>query len=153
MSRVLTCALLALGCAAGGLMAAEPKDVPDPTRPAPAFRAKRAAAASPAPAAASAASAVATGGDRGKPSAAAGLSAIRVDVATGRAVALIGDELLTVGERYKGATVVAITPYQVTLQDPRGLRKLQLDNGLIAAPSEGSPRKPARHPSRRKETP
>ncbi len=151
MSWSRTWMLAALVCLTQGVGAAEPADVPDPTRPAAGFakatsqgNGAKGSAALPEPAS-NAASAAAKAGPL--------LLAIRFDSATGQAVALIDDALVSVGDAVGGATVVAITRHEVTLKGPGGLRKMQLDDGLIQAPADhGGTPKPASKKKRQKET-
>lgn len=155
MSWSRTWMLLALAGLTQGLGAAEPKDVPDPTRPAAGFvralpsgmggpAGKGGAAASAEPSA-NAASVAAHAGPA--------LLAIRFDESTGQGVALIDDAFVSVGDAVGGATVVAITRHEVTLKGPSGLRKMRLDDGLLQAPADhGGAPKPASKKKRRKET-
>jgi hypothetical protein len=158
MSWSRTWMLLALAGLTQGVGAAEPKDVPDPTRPAagfvralpsgmggPAGKGGAAASAEPSANAASAASVAARAGPA--------LLAIRFDESTGQALALIDDAFVSVGDAVGGATVVAITRHEVTLKGPGGLRKMRLDDGLLQAPADhGGAPKPASKKKRRKET-
>jgi hypothetical protein len=158
MSWSRTWMLLALAGLTQGLGAAEPKDVPDPTRPAAGFarampsgmgaqggRGGAATSAAPSADAASAAGVAAHAGPA--------LLAIRFDEATGQGVALIDDAFVSVGDVVGGATVMAITRHEVTLKGAGGFRKMQLDDGLIQAPADhGGAPKPASKKKRRKET-
>lgn len=81
-------------------------------------------ASSGASAAAGSASA-ATGSEASKPTPLS-VSSIRVDLATGEGVAIVGDDLVHVGDTVRGMRVVAITASEVQLKGPEGIRKLQL---------------------------
>lgn len=54
------------------------------------------------------------------------VSSIRIDLATGEGVAIVGDDLVHVGDTVRGMKVVAITASEVQLKGPEGIRKLQL---------------------------
>ncbi len=147
--------LLMCCCLGAGLGAAELKDIPDPTRPAPGFRAK---GASHGDKQASASEDAASAAAPAKPM----LMGIRMDSMGGQALAMIGDDLVSVGDRVGSATVVAITRSEVTLRDERGLHKMQMDEGVSKSPATDPARKQEAHPedarkpalkkSRRKET-
>lgn len=81
-------------------------------------------AASGASAAAGAASA-ASGAESSRADAWA-VTSIRIDRATGEGVALIGDELVRVGDTLHGVKVMDISASEVTLKGPEGMRKLVL---------------------------
>ncbi len=153
MIKVFTLVLI-LSCGLGAsqvLRAGELLDVPDPTRPpvgmrpASALHGLKDGATASASAASDAASAVPAG---------PALTGIRVDRGTGQAVALIGDDVVGVGDRVAGGAVVtAITRDRVTIRGKSGLRTLQLDEGLIASSVEAGSPQPAPKKSRRKERP
>jgi hypothetical protein len=147
---------LLLSCCslAAGLGATEFKDLPDPTRPAPGFRAAAGARAGKGVVATSASAPdAALAVQPAKPM----LTSIRMDLLGGKAFALIGDELVSVGDRVGAATVVDITRSEVTLRDEHGLHKMQMDEGVSKSPvGESAHREDARKPalkrSRQKET-
>ncbi|HEX5355623.1 MAG TPA: hypothetical protein VFW93_05375 [Aquabacterium sp.] len=87
--------------------------------------AAEAQAAMPAASGASAPAAAASGADSSQPDPWA-VSSIRIDLATGDGVALVGDELVKVGDTVHGMKVVAISASEVHLKGPEGIRKLVL---------------------------
>jgi hypothetical protein len=54
------------------------------------------------------------------------VTSIRIDLETGVGVALLGDDLVTVGDTVRGMKVVAISASEVQLKGPDGVRKLVL---------------------------
>ena len=67
------------------------------------------------------------------------VTSIRIDLATGQGVALVGDEVVMVGDKVHGMSVVAISASEVQLKGPDGIRKL-----VLADANEPSRAKPAR---------
>lgn len=114
---------------------AEPdlRGVGDPTRPPPSVMARQSAGAgggqSPEEAAAAAAAASAASAAAAEAEATARaltLYGIQINLASGQGVALVGDEVVKVGDKVRGMTVVAITHDTVELKGPTGSRRLVL---------------------------
>ena len=118
-------------------MSAEPdlRGVGDPTKPPPGVWARQlgaavgtspedAASAAAAAAAASAASAAAAEAEA--TARALTVTAIRIDLATGEGVAVVGEDVVKVGDKVRGMTVVAITHDAVQLKGPTESRRLVL---------------------------
>lgn len=147
--------LLALGAGLMALLsqtahAVEPdlKGVTDPTRPPPgvmlkmtgggsgrgarsgagdasAAEALSAMAAASGASAASGAASAASGADAAKAEI-LGVSSIRINLSTGEGVAIVGDDVVRIGDTVRGMKVVSITASEVQLKGPEGIRKLQL---------------------------
>ena len=128
-------ALMALACVSGALHAQQKlpdlKGIGDPTRPPPGLMVKPGQAGVPAaPSGASGASGVA--GSSGEAAAEKprpvklALQAIRYDLDTGDAVAMINDELVQVGSKVAGMSVVSISRHGAVLKGPSGTRRLRL---------------------------
>lgn len=139
--RVRGCVTVLLGLVALlplAAVSAEPdlRGVGDPTKPPPsvvsrqlggaggaggALPAEDAASAAAAASAASAAAAEAEVTTR-----ALTLTGIRINLGNGEGVALVGDEVVKVGDKVRGWTVVSITHDTVELKGPAGARRLTL---------------------------
>jgi len=110
------------------------RGVGDPTKPPPGVLARQlggggasaddAAAAAAAVAAASAASAAAA--EASAEAKALALTGIRINLGSGEGVAVVGDEVVKVGDKVRGMTVVSITHDTVELKGPAGARRLKL---------------------------
>lgn len=110
------------------------RGVGDPTKPPPGVLARQlggggasaddAAAAAAAAAAASAASAAAA--EAAAEAKALALTGIRINLGNGEGVAVVGDEVVKVGDKVRGMTVVSITHDTVELKGPAGARRLKL---------------------------
>ncbi|MBI3382507.1 MAG: hypothetical protein HY019_10925 [Aquabacterium sp.] len=110
------------------------RGVGDPTKPPPGVLARQfggggasaddAAAAAAAVAAASAASAAAA--EAAAEAKALALTGIRINLGNGEGVAVVGDEVVKVGDKVRGMTVVSITHDTVELKGPAGARRLKL---------------------------
>lgn len=139
--RVRGCVIVLLGLVALlplAAVSAEPdlRGVGDPTKPPPGVLARQlggaggsmpaddAAAAAAVAAAASAASAAAA--EAAAESKALALTGIRINLGSGEGVALVGDEVVKVGDKVRGMTVVSITHDTVELKGPAGARRLTL---------------------------
>ncbi len=115
-------------------MSAEPdlRGVGDPTRPPPGVWAHQLGAAtgsSPEEAASAAAAASAASAAAAEAEATARaltVTAIRIDLATGEGVAVVGEDVVKVGDKVRGMTVVAITHDAVQLKGPKESRRLVL---------------------------
>ncbi|MGQ0598630.1 hypothetical protein [Aquabacterium sp.] len=112
------------------------RGVGDPTKPPPGVLARQlggagsgvpaddAAAAAAVAAAASAASAAAA--EAAAEAKALALTGIRINLGSGEGVAVVGDEVVKVGDKVRGMTVVSITHDTVELKGPAGARRLKL---------------------------
>lgn len=115
-------------------MSAEPdlRGVGDPTKPPPSVWARQLSsggASSPEEAASAAAAASAASAAAAEAEATARaltVTAIRIDLATGEGVAVVGEEVVKVGDKVRGMTVVAITHDAVQLKGPTESRRLVL---------------------------
>lgn len=58
------------------------------------------------------------------------VSAIRIDLYTGVGVAVVGDDVVHVGDKVKDMTVVSITQEAVELKGPQGMRRLVLPDAI-----------------------
>lgn len=123
---------LPLSAAAGE---ADLRGVGDPTKPPPSVMARQLGsgsgspaeeAASAAAAAAAASAAAAEAAEAEATARALKLTGIRIDVGSGEGVALIGDDVVKVGDKVRGLTVVSITHDTVELKGPSGARRLVL---------------------------
>lgn len=136
--RVRGCVTVLLGLVALlplAAVSAEPdlRGVGDPTKPPPSVVSRQlggaggalpAEDAASAAAAASAASAAATEAE--VTTRALTLTGIRINLGNGEGVALVGDEVVKVGDKVRGWTVVSITHDTVELKGPAGARRLTL---------------------------
>lgn len=114
------------------------RGVGDPTKPPPGVLARQlggagsgvpaddAAAAAAVAAAASAASAAAAEAEAAAEAKALALTGIRINLGSGEGVAVVGDEVVKVGDKVRGMTVVSITHDTVELKGPAGARRLKL---------------------------
>lgn len=107
------------------------RGVGDPTRPPASAWARQLGSASASPeeaasAAAAASAASAAAAEAEATARALRVSAIRIDLATGEGVAIVGEELVKVGDKVRGMTVVAITRDAVELKGPKESRRLVL---------------------------
>lgn len=109
------------------------RGVADPTRPPPNVMARQlggaGAGVSPEEAAAAAAAASAANAAAAEAEAlnrALTLYGIRINHGSGEGVALVGEEVVKVGDKVRGLTVVSITHDTVELKGPAGARRLKL---------------------------
>ena len=132
------------------------RGVGDPTKPPPSVWARQlggagapaddAASAAAAAAAASAASAAAAEAEA--TARALTVTAIRINLGTGEGVAVVGEEVVKVGDKLRGMTVVSITHDTVQLQGPKESRRLVLPD--VIEPSRAAARTAKRGRKERK---
>lgn len=117
------------------------RGVSDPTRPPPGVMLKQSGAtagSTPAEAIAATAAATTASGAVAAASAASapsapesalhglGVTSIRIDLGSGEGVAVVGDEVVKVGDKVRGMTVIDITPDTVVLKSKTETRRLVL---------------------------
>lgn len=124
--------LAVLAVLVSGVALAQVSNLPDPTLPPPGLF--PAQPGSPEAAAASA-SAASTPAAPPAPT----ITLIRVDAATGRGVAWLGERAVRVGDKLGASTVVGIDTQGITLRGPKGLRRMSLWSQAPTGTPQASP--------------